>query len=219
MSYRETGWESYWGQESNRGYWLEPDKAVIELAGKLDKAAVRDIIDLGCGVGRHALYFAKAGFNVTAVDSAPEALSVLRQQVTGKKAEIKVIEGDYTQDLFPGESFDFILSCNVLYHGYMETFREAIRLIHGWLRPGGRVFFTCPTRKDGKYGSGEKAAPHTYRPVNSIHPGDIHYFADEGDISDFLSKFHDISMTVNEHYWDNEGTRQFSSYRQIEAVK
>ena len=219
MSDDKTGWDLYWGQEANQNYWLKPDKAVIELAGRLDRSEVKDVLDLGCGVGRHALYLAAAGFNVTAVDSSPEALNVLRRQITASNTKIKIIEGDYMQNLFPGKSFDFVLSYKVLYHGYRETLKEAIKLIHRWLRPGGRLFFTCATRKDVKYGSGEQVAPHTYRPVNSIHPGDIHYFADEVDISDFLSGFGDISITVDEHYWDNEGARQFSSYWQIEAVK
>lgn len=219
MSDKETGWEAYWGEESNIGYWLEPHKAVINLASRLDRTKVRDVLDLGCGAGRHAIYLAVAGYNVTVVDSSAEALKILGKQIVEKQVRIKVIDGDYREDIFPDDSFDFVLSYNVLYHGYRETFKGAIRLIHGWLRTGGRLFFTCPTRKDERYGSGEMMAPHTYRPTNSIHPGDIHYFADEEDISDFLIEFHDISVKIDEHYWNNKGTRQFSSYRQIEAVK
>ena len=219
MTEGKSSWDTYWGEESNRDYWLEPDRVVVELVGRLDRVRVKDVLDLGCGVGRHTLYLAEAGFNVMAVDSSAEALKVMKKQIPEKTVKIKVIEGDYCQDLFPGDSFDFILSYNVLYHGYRETFRKAIRLIHGWLRTGGRLFFTCPTREDDRYGSGEMAAPHTYRPINSIHSGDIHYFTDEEDIYDFLNEFHDVSVNIDEHYWDNKGTRQFSSYRQIEAVK
>ena len=96
---------------------------------------------------------------------------------------------------------------------------EAVNLIHRWLKPGGLVFFTCPTRRDDKNGSGEEVAPNTYRPLNSIHPGDIHYFCDEADISDLLRDFNQVTKNIEEHYWDNNGIQQLSSYWQILAVK
>lgn len=212
-------WNAYWGSEANRRYWLKPDSAVIDLLEKTDRSRVRDVLDLGCGVGRHALLFAKAGFAVTAVDSSSEALAVLRGQADKEEIRVKIIESNYSQDLFPQESFDFVLAYNVLYHGYRTDFQKAVSLIHRWLRPGGLFFFTCPTRQDDKCGSGKQVAPNTYRPLNSIHPGDIHYFSDEEDIGDFLREFRPISRGVNEHYWDNNGVQQFSSYWQVLAVK
>ncbi len=215
----KNGWDSYWGKDSNRGYWLEPDAAIIDLVEKLDKSKTRDVLDLGCGVGRYAILLAEAGYDVTAVDSSSEALSVLDQLVSEREIQVRTIKGNYSDDLFPEESFDLVLAYNVLYHGYRETFKEAVGRVYGWLRPGGLFFFTCPTRRDDRYGNGEKAAPHTYKPLNSIHPGDIHYFADESDISDFLQDFRDVSKTTREHYWDNNGVKQFSSYVQVLAGK
>jgi len=209
-------WDSYWEKESNRGYWLEPDRAVVELVNKLGKSKIKDALDLGCGIGRHTLYLAKAGLNVTAVDRSASALAILGQQL-GEGTAVKIVEGDYSQDLFPAVSFDLILSWNVLYHGEREQVKDAIRLVYKWLRPEGLLFFTCPTRQDGKYGNGEKLAPNTYRPLNSLHPGDIHYFADESDLSDFLCDFCAVSKEVNAHFWDNNGTQQLSSYWQILA--
>jgi len=212
-------WDSYWGKAANRNFWLEPDKAVVELKETLDSYGIKDILDLGCGIGRHSLYFADFGFNVTAMDSSSEALAILRQLSIEKGAPVKVIQGDYSQDLFPEESFGLVLSFNVLYHGFRDQFHGAVRLIHKWLKPGGLLFFTCPTRRDAKYGNGEQLSPNTYKPLNSVHPSDIHYFADEADIQDFLCQYREISKTIFEHYWDNKGTKQFSSSWHILARK
>jgi tellurite methyltransferase len=108
---------------------------------------------------------------------------------------------------------------NVIYHGFKDDVKLALNLIHKWLKPGGILFFTCPTIRDAKYGTGEFIAPKTYRPLKSIHIGDIHYFADAGDISELLSSFKIISRMQDEHYWNNDGTLQFSSYWQITAQK
>ncbi len=212
-------WNAYWQIESNRSYWLKPDNVVIELIEKLDKSIVRDVLDLGCGIGRHTLFLAECGFNVTALDSSSEAIGILKQQSVEKELNITIISGDYSNDLFQEESFDLVLSYNVLYHADRNRFKDAISLIHKWLKPGGLLFFTCPTRRDGKYGNGAQVSPDAFKPLNSIHPGDIHYFSDEADIEDFLCRYSEISKTVYEHYWDNKGINQFSSYWQILARK
>jgi tellurite methyltransferase len=212
-------WNSYWSKESNRSFWLEPDKAIIELTAKLERSTIKDVLDVGCGIGRHALLLVERGYNVTALDSSAEALEVLRNRISEKGAKIKIVQGDYSQDIFPHKSFDFIIAYNVLYHGYRENVKKSIDLIYNWLRPEGLFFITCPSRRDGKYGDGEQVAPNTYRPNNSIHAGDIHYFADESDILELLKKFDIISKNIDEHNWDNDGRWQFSSYWRFLARK
>jgi tellurite methyltransferase len=215
----ENNWNPYWEKEDNRPYWLQPDQPVVAVINMLDKTKVKDVLDLGCGIGRHTFLLAETGFSVTAVDFSAEALSTLRKSQAEKKYQIRIINGDFTQDLFPENTFDFILSYNVLYHDYRQDFETAIRQIHRWLRSEGMFFFTCPTQRDGKFGSGEMIAPNTYKPLNSIHPGDIHYFASEADLRDLLHGFNIIFNNIDDHYWDNNRVRQLSSYWQIMARK
>ena len=215
---QKNSWNVYWDSGPNREYWLEPDRAVTSLVTKLDVSRLRDVLDLGCGIGRHALWLANAGFNVTAADISESAVAVLREKL-GDDRHVRVVTGAYSEDLFAGRSFDLVLAWNVLYHGSREAFRGATALIHKWLRPEGLLFFTCPTLRDAKYGNGEEVAPNTYRSQNSMHPGDVHYFADEDDIRDLIVGFDVISEEADEHYWDNKGNRQFSSYWHVLARK
>ena len=200
-------WDSYWLEEANRSYWLEPEPTVVSLVKGLDKSVIRDALDLGCGIGRHTLCLAEAGFNVTAVDDSAMALMIVRARVKNE-ARVKIICADYSQDLFLEESFDLVLSWNVLYHGNRESFKSAVQLVHKWLRPNGLFYFSCPTRRDSKYGNGEKVAPHTYRPMNSVHPGDVHYFADEVDVSECCQSAK----------WDTFGTEHFGIVRRCERA-
>ncbi|MFC2038814.1 class I SAM-dependent methyltransferase [Chloroflexota bacterium] len=213
----ESNWESHWEEEAKRDYWREPDSAVIQLKNGLDRSVTRNVLDLGCGIGRHVFLFAEDGYKVTAVDSSPEALAILRRQLSEKDFPVEIIEGSFSEDLFSERSFDLILAYNVLYHGSRQTFKEAVGLVYRWLKPGGLFFFTCPTRRDAKYGNGEKVAENTWKSLNSVHPGDIHYFADENDIAEFLAGFSSFSENIDEHYWDDDGTEQFSSNRRILA--
>ncbi len=214
-----SAYNAYWQKERNRKYWTEPSEQVVNLVKTLDSIKAKNVLDLGCGIGRHALYLANAGFNVTALDSSEEALHILHRNSDEKKLNVKIIQADYCQDLFQKDSFDLVIAFNVIYHGFREDIKMALNLIHGWLRAGGILFFTCPTLRDAKYGTGEFLAPHTYRPLKSIHFGDIHFFADAHDISELLSEYEIVSITQDEHYWNNEGISQFSSYWQITARK
>ena len=214
-----THWNEQWETESKRNYWLEPDKTVLKLTKELDKSKIKDVLDLGCGIGRHTFCLVQEGFNVTALDSSTKALSLVRQKLVLLGLTANLLEGDYNRDLFKAESFDFVLAFNVIYHGSRENFKDSIQLVHKWLRPNGLFFFTCPTRKDAKYGNGEQVGENTYRPMNSVHPGDIHYFADETDIVELLLKFKIVKQGIHEHYWDNRGTNQLSSYWEILAKK
>ncbi len=95
------------------------------------------------------------------------------------------------QQPFPSCSFDIVLSYNVLYHGRRDRFAEAIALVWQLLKSGGPFFFTCPSREDGKYGHGERVAPHTFIATSSVSetPGDIHHFASRADLDSLLLDF------------------------------
>ncbi len=214
-----SNWNSHWEKESKTSFWKEPAEEVNELVEDLVRSGTADALDLGCGIGRHALLLAESGFSVTAVDSSEKALAILRRNASQKRLNINAVGGSYSEDLFRQASFDLVLAYNVLYHGYRESFKTAVHLTHKWLKPGGLLVFTCPTRRDAKYGNGKEMANDTFRPLNSVHPGDIHYFASEEDISDFLSEFTNFSKKIMEHYWDNDGTNQFSSYWLVTATK
>jgi len=95
-----THWNSLWETESKNNYWREPDKKVIELVNILKIKKKKDALDLGCGVGRHTFYLVKEGFNVTALDSSPNALYLMRQKLSELGLYAKLIECDYNRDLF-----------------------------------------------------------------------------------------------------------------------
>jgi SAM-dependent methyltransferase len=119
----------------------------------------------------------------------------------------------------PPESFDIVISYNVLYHGHRAQFAAAIAQVRSLLKPRGLFFFTCPTRQDGKYGHGEYVAPHTFLATRSITPGDMHYFADETDLVTLLAGFRLVSRDVDEGYWTNRGEQQFYSNWHVLAQK
>jgi SAM-dependent methyltransferase len=102
-----------------------PDPLLIQLAEGLPPGRA---LDLACGTGRHALYLARLGWRVTAVDAAPAAIDRLRREAPGIDAQVADLEhGEYTIE---PASFDLI--CDFLY-----LQRDLFAAIREGVRPGG----------------------------------------------------------------------------------
>ncbi len=206
-----TVWEAYWSNPENHDWWKQPAPEVLDLIRSLSPAEKPKVLDLGCGLGRHAIAFALAQFSVTATDVSAAAIQHVSGWAQSLQLSIETHVCDVLGHHFLEASFDIVLSYNVIYHEYREQFAQAIQQVHKLLRQGGIFFFTCPSRQDGKYGFGERVAPHTYQCTKSVTPGDIHYFVDEADLDELLEGFRSIARWKSEGYWDNNGEQQFHS--------
>jgi hypothetical protein len=60
-------WDERWATPEGRADWLVPDSAVAALLPVLKARGTQHVLDLGCGVGRHALLFAEHGFSERAL--------------------------------------------------------------------------------------------------------------------------------------------------------
>ena len=215
MSRAREIWDGYWSDEGEHGYWKEPAPEVLALIERCSPQDYPRALDLGCGLGRHAVTLAKAGFTVTATDSSETAIEHLNDWAKRLGLSIDTKACGFLDDELPAESFDLVLAYNAIYHGGREDMAAAISHVRDVLRPGGLLFFTHPTRSDGKYGFGEELAPHTYASSKSVTPGDVHYFADDDDLAEWMAGFRELSRHIDEGQWDNKGTAQFFSNAQL----
>jgi tellurite methyltransferase len=212
-------WDEFWSDPENWEWWKIPAPEVLELIGAHSPREKPQVLDLGCGLGRHAIAFARAGFSVTAIDGSEAAIQHLQEWANQLGLAIKSLQGDVLDPRLTHDPFDLVLSYNVIYHGYRSQFEAAIQYVYKLLKPGGLFFFTCPSREDGKYGYGEEVAPHTYLSSKSITPGDMHYFTDEADLDALLAGFRLLSRVKDEGYFENQGQQQYYSNWQVLAQK
>jgi 2-polyprenyl-3-methyl-5-hydroxy-6-metoxy-1,4-benzoquinol methylase len=70
-------WEERWATPEGRADWLVPHPAVAALVPVLKARGTQHVLDLGCGVGRHALLFAENGFAVEAIEAPSPASTLL----------------------------------------------------------------------------------------------------------------------------------------------
>ncbi len=100
----------------------------------------KSVLDLGCGTGRHSLWLAHSGADVTAVDFSEGMLAEARRKPGAERIDFRV--HDLHQPLpFADEQFDFVVSGLVLEHlQYLASFySEAHRVLK---RSGSAIFST-----------------------------------------------------------------------------
>ena len=79
-------WDKRWATEEGRADWFDPHPAVVARLPELTARGARRALDLGCGVGRHALLLAEHGLEVEALDGSPAGLAVARETAAALRA-------------------------------------------------------------------------------------------------------------------------------------
>jgi SAM-dependent methyltransferase len=104
------------------------------------------VLDLACGIGRHARELRRRGFEVVGVDISPELIEMAEQETAEESLEITFVEADLRQLEFE-EEFDIVLSLNDGAVGYFETDEENFRtfeIVSRALRSGGGHLMQLP---------------------------------------------------------------------------
>ena len=197
--YRPSRLERPLGTPHGRAEWLVPEPDVGAFATRLAANGAHKVLDLGCGVGRHALAYARLGLDVTAVDMAATGLSELRRSSEAEGLEIVMQMAPMTDLPFAAGAFDHVLSFNVIYHGDPLIVRAAIAEITRVLKPGGTYQGTMLSKRNAKYGKGDEVAPNTFidpEDSDKVHP---HFYCNAAELVELFDGFELLSLVDREH--------------------
>lgn len=175
-----------WGQGA-APIWLQPSEESYYFAQKWKEQGVRSILDFGCGLGRHAVYFAKQGFQVSAFDLSEEGVAHLKKWAETENLSIDACVADMMQLPYPDNSFNAAYLYHVISHTDSAGIHTILSELSRVLKLGGRVFLTLCSKESWSFreagypkldentviktgGGPEDGIPHFYVSLDDIFP-------------------------------------------------
>lgn len=166
-------------------YGEQPSAAAVHAAEVFTAAGAREVLELGAGHGRDALYFAREGFIVQATDFSPVGLGQLQEAARAQDIRERVTTAvhDVRESLpLPDDSADAVFAHMLLCMALStEEIHAVVGEIRRVLRPGGVLVYTVRHTGDAHYGTGIAHGDDIYE-----HGGfAVHFF--DRDLVDALA--------------------------------
>jgi 2-polyprenyl-3-methyl-5-hydroxy-6-metoxy-1,4-benzoquinol methylase len=192
-------WNVRWQSEEGRSDWIEPEAFIIETIELLKKRGVERVLDLGCGVGRHATLLAQAGFQVHAVDASPAAVEYLSRQADELGLVVHTHTAEMTNIPLETEAFDYLLAWNVIYHGDLAVVTRVLSEILRLLKPGALFQGTMLSKRNAEIGAGRRIAKDTYVNSDCFEKRHPHFYCNGGELVSLLNGFEPLIIRDQEH--------------------
>lgn len=192
-------WDKRWQTEEGRSDWLRPNEDVSTLITKMQRQGTIKALDLGCGVGRHALAFARAGFDTHAMDLSESGLAQLRESAIASDLKVATHLAPMTDLPFENDTFDYVLSFNVIYHGDPTIVRKAISEIVRVLKPGGTYQGTMLSKRNTNVGIGREVARDTWVKDGEDDKNHPHFYCSAAELIELFAEFELSYLEDKEH--------------------
>jgi len=130
-----------WKKEINQPYNTEViDDSVLQFKAFLNQKQISGtLLDVGCGNGKNALYFQKAGFDTTAIDFSIEAINICKQKMENSGIYLN-FQVNSILDFKTKSPFDVIIDCGCLHHIRRSDWSKYKNVINQSLKVGGYFY-------------------------------------------------------------------------------
>jgi SAM-dependent methyltransferase len=164
-----TDWDAMYGAAEQ--VWSGNPNGVLvsELAGRAPGTAV----DVGCGEGADAVWLARQGWQVTALDVSATALARAARQAADAGVQVDFVHAGLL-DFDPRPArFDLV---NVQYPGLLHEGGRSVSALLDLVAPGGTLLFVHHAELSGHaaHDHSEHTGPAGVDPADYVLPADVH---------------------------------------------
>lgn len=193
-------WEDIYRRDGHVFTDLPPIAA--PFAELLDEHCCQSLLDLGCGNGRFLVHFARRGLHVTGLDSAPTALKLAREWLVRESLDGTLLQADTRVRLpFADNSFDALLSTQVIHHARLELVLGAISEIARVVKPGGVVLVSVPVYRpregNEEFNESDEIEYHTFVPRSGSEAGLPHHLFTQEEFGAAFPGFDTLSLGLH----------------------
>ena len=160
-------------------FGLEPSIAAVNTLKIFKEKKIKKIVELGAGLGRDTIFFAKNSIKITALDYSPAAIKIINKKALENKlsSSISTKIFDIRKKLpFKDNSIEACFS-HMLYCMALSTndFKNLNNEICRIIKPGGINIYTVRHLGDGDYKKGIHRGEDLYESKGFI----VHFFSEE----------------------------------------
>jgi len=192
LDHQSQHWESNFSSKPEM-FGLDPSLSAKKALELFKEKNIHKIVEIGAGLGRDTLFFAKNLIHTTALDYSPSGIDVINQK-TKKNNLSNYISSklfDVRQRLpFEDNSieacYSHMLYCMALTTSDLKKLNNEILRI---LKPGGINIYTVRHTGDGDFQNGIHIGEDLYENDGFI----VHYFS-EDKVNSLLNGFKNISL-------------------------
>ena len=160
-------------------FGLEPSIAAKQSLELFKEKNIKNIIELGAGLGRDTIFFAQNSIKVKALDYSPSAIKIINEK-SSKKGLLNYVSTKVfdirkklpLEDNSVEACFSHMLYCMALSSHELEYLN---REIHRILKPKGINIYTVRHTGDGDYKNGVHIGEDLYENEGFI----VHFFSEE----------------------------------------
>lgn len=187
MDIGKNAWSSWYSKNEET-----IDEEMPRITDFFRSKGLSKILDLGCGTGRHAIYFAEKGFEVYGFDLSSYAVRSAEERLKKKRLKASLAVVDMREKFpFKDETFDAIVSVRVIHHARLQVIKKTLAEIERILKEGGYFYIDVPSApRNLKYDRPQQIVePGTRIPLGGPEKGIIHHDFTEEEIHKVLGTF------------------------------
>ena len=188
--------------------WLKPSEESFYVANDWKEKKIGKILDFGCGLGRHSIFFSQQGFHVSAFDLSKAATDYLEAWAKRENIAVNIANADMMDLPYADNSFDGVFAYHVISHTNSTGIRQIVNEITRVLKKGGEIFISLCSKETWSF----KDAGYPKLDENTIiktddgpEKGIPHFYV---DINDLLELFDDYQIErirhVDDCYFDGQ---------------
>ena len=140
------GWNWKIITDDAANFWKNPSIESFYLLNRWQSLNLKNFLDLGCGLGRHSVLFAKNGFNTSCFDISDEAINQTKEWCEKENLKCDYKIGDMLKLPYKDNSFDCILCRNVISHTDTEGIKKIINELKRVLKKDGECYLTLGSK-------------------------------------------------------------------------
>lgn len=210
---KSQGWNWNIVSDEFADVWKNPAIESFYLLSRWKNQGKQKFLDLGCGLGRHTIFFASNGFDVSAFDISQNAVDRTASWAKELGLNIDIKIGDMLNIPFENESMDCILCMNVISHTDTNGTYKIADELKRVLKSGGECYLTLGSKETWGYKQNWPVVDENTKLRDEQGPEYMipHFYADYDLIFKIFQDFDIVDIRHIGTYYTHNG-KQYESY-------